>query len=136
MIEVDTREIVEMAEKVRRAGLDIKSSLRDALASSTFYAKAEMQKETPVDTGNLKNTTTSEIRPYESVVYPTADYAFIVHEGRGNGKKIRPAPTKSTKKRVATGRGRQPNRWIDRTKVTVDANIGRFFEPIFNKLFK
>lgn len=43
-------------------------------------------------TGNLMNTTGSEVNGLEGIVYSSAEYARIVHEGTGLGLNAHPRP--------------------------------------------
>lgn len=69
----------------------------------------------PVDTGNLKNTHKTQIKPFEGSIFPTVKYAPYVHEGT---------------KRMA---GRP---WLDYVKEKEDKNIDREAENMLEQIVK
>ena len=52
-----------------------------AVKKSAFLIEAESKPVTPVDTGRLRASISSQIMPLTATIAPHTDYAIYVHEG-------------------------------------------------------
>ncbi|WP_288868805.1 HK97-gp10 family putative phage morphogenesis protein [uncultured Parvimonas sp.] len=129
-IKIDTLEFKKGFDKACK---DIENLVEDRMITTTEFLKAEVVKETPSDTGNLRASifkkTTKKSGEIKGIVGSHSEYAPYVHQGTGvyasdgNGRK--------DKWRVATiykGRkvffwttGQKPNPFLTRAR---DKNMG------------
>lgn len=55
--------------------------IQEAISKSLLQIEREGKKAAPVDTGRLRNSFVTEIKPLRGEVGPNVDYALSVHEG-------------------------------------------------------
>lgn len=53
----------------------------EAIRRSIYEIERQAVPRTPVDTGRLRGSYTTEFRPLQGAIGPTVDYAIYVHEG-------------------------------------------------------
>ena len=68
------RRFVGSPQKLRRA-------IGSALKKSSFLIERESKKRAPVDTGRLRASIFTTLKPFTAIVEPKVKYAIYVHEG-------------------------------------------------------
>lgn len=71
----------DLAKKFDKDVERIKQFLEIAVKKATFLVERESKIRAPVDTGRLRSSIQTEIRPLTATIYPTVNYALFVHEG-------------------------------------------------------
>lgn len=73
----------------RFRSVDIKSAIQEGLEAFAFEIEGESKKNSPIDTGRLRASITTDIGNLKARVSPHVDYAGYVHEGT---KRMRARP--------------------------------------------
>lgn len=71
----------ELAKKFDRDVEHIKRFLSEAVMKATFLVERGAKIKSPVDTGRLRSSIQTEIRPLTATIFPTVNYAIYVHDG-------------------------------------------------------
>ena len=78
-------EIKVNAEKVARAfkqaPKNLGKNLSIAVVKSSFLVERESKVVTPIDTGRLRASIATQIKPLSAIISPHTNYAVFVHEG-------------------------------------------------------
>ena len=83
-IHIDTSQIEALARRYRNGPAIVQSEMLGAMQRSTFRLEGQAKKETPVRTGTLRRSITSNpVTPTLGVVGTNVPYARWVHNGRG-----------------------------------------------------
>jgi phage gpG-like protein len=83
-IHIDSSQVDALAKRYRGAGAIVQSEMLGAMKRSTFRLEGQAKKETPVKTGTLRRSITSNpVTPTLGVVGTNVPYAKWVHNGRG-----------------------------------------------------
>lgn len=75
---------VDISEATKRLALlpaDIDKGLGRAIKKSAFLIERYAKQLSPVDTGRLRNSISSDVYPMEATIEPHVNYAIYVHEG-------------------------------------------------------
>lgn len=71
----------EVAARLRAKPKQIDDGLARALTKAAFLVEGAAKRFAPVDTGRLRASIQSEVKPTQAIVMPTVKYAIYVHEG-------------------------------------------------------
>jgi phage gpG-like protein len=83
-IHIDSSQVDALAKRYRGASAIVQSEMLGAMKRSTFRLEGQAKKETPVKTGTLRRSITSNpVTPTLGVVGTNVPYAKWVHNGRG-----------------------------------------------------
>lgn len=77
-IKVDAEKVVRA---FRNAPTNLGRNLSIAVVKSGFLVEGESKRVTPVDTGRLKGSIATEVKPLSAIIAPNTNYAVFVHEG-------------------------------------------------------
>jgi len=80
-IKVEIKGLEQLKRALAVAPMEMKTELSKAIKMSAFRVETESKKVTPVDTGRLRASISSEISLMKAIVSPHTDYALPVHEG-------------------------------------------------------
>lgn len=81
MIAFDDSELRRLAADLGKASVAVHLAGTRAVAKAAHDIEARAKIKAPVDTGNLRNSISSDVRPLSAEVGPTADYAAYVELG-------------------------------------------------------
>jgi hypothetical protein len=83
-IHIDSSQVNALAARYKGAPAIVRSEMLGAMKRSTFRLEGQAKKETPVKTGTLRRSITSNpVTPTLGVVGTNVPYAKWVHNGRG-----------------------------------------------------
>lgn len=111
---------------------DIKQALNRWVKKSVITLEREAKIETPVDTGILRNSFTSELQELQGKLINFREYGIYVHEWtgiyakNGNGRKTPRFYTDSQGNGRIT-RGQKPNPFMDRALANSEEKIDMIF---------
>lgn len=93
-------------QAVSKAFMDIAAGFRlqEELEKFAYSVEREAKKVTPVDTGRLRASISTDVGPLMARIAPHTNYALFVHEGhrsRGGSSFVRPRPFLTTGFEVA-----------------------------------
>ncbi len=60
---------------------NVKTAITTTIRKSAFIIERQSKRVTPVDTGRLRSSISSDITPFSATVAPHTNYAVFVHEG-------------------------------------------------------
>lgn len=81
-IQVEIKVDAEKAAKAfRQAPSDLGKNISLAVMKSAFMVERESKLVTPVDTGRLRSSIDTMIKPLMAIIAPHTNYAIFVHEG-------------------------------------------------------
>jgi len=60
---------------------DFAKAISDSLAKSALLVEGQSKINSPVDTGRMRSSITTEIQPLKATIMPMVNYAVYVHEG-------------------------------------------------------
>ena len=81
MINIKIKNWKEINQAFKKSSRKMKQELTVAIKKSALMIERESKKSTPVDTGRLRTSIISDIRPMKATIAPHTDYAIFVHEG-------------------------------------------------------
>jgi len=84
MIRIEIKNLDKVIKKFDRLPKELTIEIRDAIRKSAFLVEAEVKPITPIDTGRLRGSISSDISPFRAVISPHVFYAIFVHEGTKN----------------------------------------------------
>ena len=80
-ITVEIPQAQEFLKALSRAPELTTRELHTALTKSAFEIERYSKEESPIKSGRLRSSISSDIRPLEAVISPRVNYAVFVHEG-------------------------------------------------------
>lgn len=81
MITIKLKNFDKIQETLKKSPRKMGQELAVAIKKSALMIERESKKLTPVDTGRLRSSIVSDIRPMRATIAPHTDYAIFVHEG-------------------------------------------------------
>ena len=79
----------KLNKRFGRSPAKLRMAIGSAIRKSSFLVEAESKKRAPVDTGRLRASIFTTLRPMSAIVEPKVKYAIYVHEGT---RFMRPRP--------------------------------------------
>lgn len=80
-IEIQAVNLAQVMKKIGKLTPAMKVALQNAIEKGAMILEKDSKKNTPVDTGRLRASIYSTIKPLSATVQPKTDYAVFVHEG-------------------------------------------------------
>lgn len=81
IISVDASAVVRLGLDMLAHSYEVQDRAEQVVAKTAYDVQAMMQVDSPVDTGYLKTSHTTDVDGLEAETGPTADYAHYVHDG-------------------------------------------------------
>ena len=86
---VSAPDLKQFGDRAGQAAKLVKPEMRTAMQRSVLMVQREAQRETPVVTGTLRRSLTTEATPERGTVGTNIPYARAVHDGRGEVRPVR-----------------------------------------------
>ncbi len=79
-----TSNITQVNIRVRAKSAKIKRGISRAISKAGFLVERSAKRRSPVDTGRLRASIRTDIRPLTATIAPHTNYAVFVHNGTRN----------------------------------------------------
>ncbi len=99
-----TTNIPKIRKRLRKYPPKVGRNMATAIRKSAFVIEGHAKRRSPVDTGRLRGSISSDILPIRAVIAPHVNYAIFVHEGT---RFMRSRPFMKQATRDARGRIRE-----------------------------